>query len=428
VSVVIGILILIVLGGPAVALAQKANRPLKTGGRSSGGKGLGGAKSRPGKASTTSRGSTAGRGSAGKSGRAGGGGAKAGRRSGSTIGRGGRSKPSWTLKAWNASGAPKTSETNWRGASAVLTGKAAGAVSRGGWRVSKKTGRAGKWFAGRAMIPFDRWLERKRAGLENAADLNDTTTTLDGFPEPLHEDVIHAAAKPREPKLDTRTIEDFTTEELLTTPRGRLALKEHDLKEMTAAWAKLTAAGQVDEAAEAEHMANRRRIEREIAQLRRSLNIRTTPEPAVTPPPVFVHPTKKPSKGEPMAFKVPGQEGIPTRLQVPPTLAPHLTHIHEFDPENDAELLQFLSQEVTGMMGYAEATNVVFDQCVTGKGLDPAALQGLQDYAEAFTEAAEVVSRAHKQFLAVYQAIIEAAANGTQMPYNGRFFSGESAA
>jgi hypothetical protein len=416
VSVVIGILILVVLGGPAVALAKKANRPVKTGGRSSGGKGLGGAKSGPGKAGTPARGSAAGRASAGKSGRAGGGGAKASRR---TAGTGGKSKPSWLLKAWNASGAPKTSETTLRGASAVVTGKAAGAASRGGWWASKKTGRAGKWFAGRAMIPFDRWLERKRSGLENAADLN--TATPDNTQPYREADVIHDADPRREPKLDTRTIADFTAEDLLTTPRGRLALKEHQLKEMTAAFQKLKASGDVDDAAEAEHMASRRRIEREITRLRQALNIRTTPSPAGTPPPVFVNPTRKSSKGASVT-------GSTASGAVPSTLAPHLNYINDFEPESDAELLNMMGAEVAGKAAEAEAYMELFDRCVSGAGLDPTAMQGVSDYSEAIAESAEAMKRAHAQFVSVYEAIIEAANNGTGMPHDGRFFSGESAA
>ena len=360
-SVLIGILILIVLGGSAVALAKNANRSLKTGGTSSGGKGLGGAKSRSGKAGTAGRGSSGGRASVGKSGRAGGGGTKTARRGGSTVGRGGRSKPSWTLKAWNASGAPKTSETTLGGAAAVLAGKAAGAGARGtAWAARKLRGINWRGTRGGGGMTCTKCGGAIPSG-EKYVALNRHIETLNGNTVTVKDAEDLAIYHERcEPKTGS------------TTPDSK-------------------------------------------------------PQPAATPPPVFVHPTKKSSKGEPVTFKVPGQEGIPTRLQVPPTLAPHLTHIHDFDPENDAELLTFLSQEVTGMMGYAEAANVVFDQCVTGKGLDPAAMQGLQDYADAFTEAAEVVGRAHKQFLAVYEAIIEAAANGTQMPYNGRFFSGEAA-
>lgn len=323
----LGILVFIALAGPAVVLAKRMNRPI--GGRGGSAR-SGGSRSRgtAGRGSGASRSSGFGRSRGGSSSRSKTGGRTGGAAGGSRAGRTSGGRGSWFFKAWNASGAPKTSETSFRGASAVLTGKAAGAAGRGGWWVSKKTGKAGRWFAGSALIPFDKWLERKRAGLETAASLPD---------------------RPND------------------TPDSK-------------------------------------------------------PEPVRTPPPVFVHP-KNPTKGE-----TPVETSNLDRSAVPPTLAPHLNHVHDFEPENDADLLNMLSAEVHGMHAYAEATSAMFDHCVTGKGLDPSAMQGVSEYADAFTEAAETIARAHQQFLAVYEAIIEAANNGTQMPYDGRFFSGEAAA
>jgi hypothetical protein len=313
--VILAILVFVIFVSGTAALAKKTGGGL---GRSSKGRLGGGSKSR---SSGKSRGGSSSRSkTGGRTGRAAGG-SRAARTS---SGRG-----SWLLKAWNSSGAPKTSESSFRGASAVLTGKAAGAGARGGWWVSKKTGKAGRWFAGRALVPFDKWLDRKRAGLETVA----------GLPE--------------------RAVD---------TPDN------------------------------------------------------SKPKPARTPPPVFVNP-KNPTKGE-----TPVETSNLDRSAVPPTLAPHLNHVHDFEPENDADLLNMLSAEVHGMHAYAEATSAMFDHCVTGKGLDPSAMQGVSEYADAFTEAAETIARAHQQFLAVYEAIIEAANNGTQMPYDGRFFSGEAAA
>ena len=318
----LAILVFVIFASGTAVLAKQAGGF----GRSSRGRLGGSSKSRgfgrsgKGRSGSSSRSKTGGR-----SARSTGGGSRAGRTSG-----GGRG--SWFFKAWNASGAPKTSETSFRGASAVLTGKAAGSAARGGWWVSKRTGKAGSWFAGRALTPFDRWLERKRAGLETAA----------GLPEPTGS----------------------------ATPDGK-------------------------------------------------------PEPVRTPPPVFVH--RNSSKGEtPVgSFNTTKSAG---NTDAPATLAPHINHVAEFEPENDAELLEFMKAEVAGQLAIAEAVEQMFENCVTGKGLDPAAMQGISDYAQAFAENAERAKQAHQQFLAVYEAIIEAANNGTQMPYDGRFFSGEAAA
>jgi hypothetical protein len=318
--------VFIALAGPAVVLAKRLNRPI--GGRGGSARSGGSrSRSRAGRRGGASRSTGFGKGRGGSLSKAKTGTRVGGAAGGSRAGRTSGGRGSWFFKAWNASGAPKTSETSFRGASAVLTGKAAGTAARGGWWVSKKTGKAGRWFAGSALIPFDKWLERKRAGLENAA----------GLPEPQ-----------------------------TSTPDSK-------------------------------------------------------PEPVRTPPPVFVNPKNRTSKGVPV-------NGPTTSAAVPATLQPHLTYIEEFEPENDADLLNMLAAEVHGMHGLAEAANAMFENCVTEHGLDPAAMQGIQDYAEAFSEAAATVARAHEQFKSVYEAIIEAANNGTQMPYNGRFFSGEAAA
>jgi hypothetical protein len=248
-----------------------------------------------------------------------------GRTGGSRGGRTAASRGSWLLRAWNASGAPKTSETTLGGAGAVLTGKAAGAVTRGGWLVSKKTGKAGAWFAGRTLVPFDKWLAKKRAGLENAAAFSDAT--------PIAPD--------------------------------------------------------------------------------------TKPNPAATPPPVFVNPTKKPSKGASVS-------GPTTSGAVPSTLAAHVNYINDFEPESDADLLNMMGAEVAGKAAEAEAYMELFDRCVSGAGLDPQAMQGVSDYSEAIAESAEAMKRAHAQFVAVYGAILEATENGTVLPHDGRFFSGEA--
>jgi hypothetical protein len=307
---ILAILALIVFVAIVGAVAHRANRPVSR----ATGKAAGKAASK-GRASGTKTGT-----------------------SGKATGRTGGGRGSWLLKAWNASGAPKTSETTLGGAGAVLTGKAAGAgarggrwftanAARGGWWVSKKTGKTGAWFATRTLIPFDKWLERKRTGLETAA----------GLPE-----------RPAD-----------------ATP--------------------------------------------------------TKPSPAATPPPVFVNPTRKSSKGASVS-------GPTVNGSVPSTLAPHLNYINDFEPDSDAELLNMMGAEVAGKAAEAEAYMELFDRCVSGRGLDPQAMQGVSDYSEAIAESAEAMKRAHQQFVSIYEAIIDATNNGVVMPHDGRFFSGESAA
>lgn len=380
--ILLGILAFIALAGPAVALAKHMNRPVRSGGRARGSSG------RPG-GRTASPSRPAGTGPAGTA-----------RPAGRATGKYQRPKgePSWVIKAWNASGAPVTDETTIKGASAVVTGKATGGAVR--------------------------WVKRvfhsvRNPGPTGPRPADDTQQA--GDPQPAEATPQDVTREPDSPPAGQMPDRERELNEL------KLAFHEQQLKDMVAAYELLCAEDAIGPAEAAEHMVARGQAEYEIARLRRALGRDTTPtpkpKPARTPPPARINPFR-PDRGAtpvttPSTFD---------RAAVPPTLAAHLNYIAELHPENDAEILNFLKTEVTGMLAYAEAVNTFFEHCVTGEGLDPAAMQGVSDYAEAFAENASAAANGHKQFLAVYEAIIEAASNGTVMPYNGRFFSGESAA
>lgn len=100
--------------------------------------------------------------------------------------------------------------------------------------------------------------------------------------------------------------------------------------------------------------------------------------------------------------------------------------ISSFTPDSDHELLQFMQRENAGMLAYATAIVQLFDTCVSAKGLDPSAVQGLAEYSAATGEAGQAMVLAYKRFLAVYQEIMNAVQSGVQMPYDGRFFSREA--
>lgn len=103
-----------------------------------------------------------------------------------------------------------------------------------------------------------------------------------------------------------------------------------------------------------------------------------------------------------------------------------ITRANGFMPEDDHQLLQFMQQEIAGMLNYGTALVHLFENCVTGKGLDPAAMQGLAEYSAAVGEAGQTMVLAHRRFLTVYQEVMHAVQNGVVMPYNGRFFSTEA--
>lgn len=103
-----------------------------------------------------------------------------------------------------------------------------------------------------------------------------------------------------------------------------------------------------------------------------------------------------------------------------------VTRVNGFMPDTDQELLQFMQRETAGMLAYATGLVQLFDNCVTGKGLDPSAMQGLAEYSAAAGEAGQAMTMAYRRFCTVYQEIMRAVQNGVQMPYNGRFFTPEA--
>jgi hypothetical protein len=104
---------------------------------------------------------------------------------------------------------------------------------------------------------------------------------------------------------------------------------------------------------------------------------------------------------------------------------PLITATREFDPENDAVLLAWMTGEAGGMAGYAEGIAAAYETATTVVGLDPAALAMLHDYADAAAEAAEAMARARRRFTSHYSEVRTFTANGGVLPYNGRWMTGE---
>ena len=59
--------------------------------------------------------------------------------------------------------------------------------------------------------------------------------------------------------------------------------------------------------------------------------------------------------------------------------------------------------------------------------LDPAAVQGVTEYAAAMSECAALMARANLRFQSVYQGVRETVSNGTVLPNHGRWITGETA-
>ena len=102
-----------------------------------------------------------------------------------------------------------------------------------------------------------------------------------------------------------------------------------------------------------------------------------------------------------------------------------ITATHEFDPENDAVLLAWMTGEAGGMAGYAEGVAAAYETATNVTGLDPAALQTLHDYADAAAAAAEAMARARQRFTSHYSEVRTFTANGGVVPFSGRWMTGE---
>lgn len=101
--------------------------------------------------------------------------------------------------------------------------------------------------------------------------------------------------------------------------------------------------------------------------------------------------------------------------------------VADFEPSNDADLINFMSMEIAGMCGYSEAYEALFETCTRSLGLDPRSVQGLGEFGERVVELTKEMALAHKRFVVIYEEVMRMVADGTVMPHNGRFFSGDVA-
>lgn len=95
------------------------------------------------------------------------------------------------------------------------------------------------------------------------------------------------------------------------------------------------------------------------------------------------------------------------------------------EPDDDEAYLEETAEHVDGMTSLGEAFLEMFDN-LTGGGpeADPLALQGLLDFAEACTDAADAMSLGRHQFAAFYAEHREAAASGRPAPKDGKWITG----
>jgi hypothetical protein len=99
----------------------------------------------------------------------------------------------------------------------------------------------------------------------------------------------------------------------------------------------------------------------------------------------------------------------------------------DFEPDSDAELLDWMARQVTGLSAWAEALVDTYEHCTQVIGIDPAASAMLHDVADAVAQAAETMGAAKAKFTQHYELPREFAANGGLMTHDGRWITGDGA-
>ena len=112
---------------------------------------------------------------------------------------------------------------------------------------------------------------------------------------------------------------------------------------------------------------------------------------------------------------------------VPSEWGPVITQTADFEPEDDGELLEWMTRQLTGLSGWAEALVDFYEHCTQVIGIDPKASAMLHDVADAAAQAAETMGAAKARFTEHYELPREFAANGGLMTHDGRWVTGEGA-
>ena len=112
---------------------------------------------------------------------------------------------------------------------------------------------------------------------------------------------------------------------------------------------------------------------------------------------------------------------------VPSEWGPVIAQTADFEPEDDGELLEWMTRQLTGLSAWAEALVDFYEHCTAVIGIDPKASAMLHDVADAAAQAAETMGAAKAKFAEHYELPREFAANGGLMAHDGRWVTGEGA-
>ena len=107
----------------------------------------------------------------------------------------------------------------------------------------------------------------------------------------------------------------------------------------------------------------------------------------------------------------------------PPAWAAAASVIAEFEPEDSADLVNFIAAQARGVIAYAEALAEKYDALTSVTRLDPASVRGLEHAAEIFTDAGARLAGVQNEFRKTYAGVLEDVERGVQMPVKGDFLA-----
>jgi hypothetical protein len=114
--------------------------------------------------------------------------------------------------------------------------------------------------------------------------------------------------------------------------------------------------------------------------------------------------------------------------KVPPVLRAVIAWIDDFEPENDADLHDFLQGLAAGLHDVGASLNDLYELCTSpqvriGRG----GMSATHTAADAIAEASSGVASASKALAAYYEGVSGEVAAGVELPKDGDFITGEAA-